>query len=207
MGATDFLNCILNYGYSLIESQCFRAINAAGLDTHVGFMHEINAGKTPLVYDLQEPFRCLVDVAVINCLEKRVFTRDDFIRTENYNLRLKPNGAKKLIAEFEAVFNDRVPYRDGQRTWAYIIMLKAQELGLFLLGKRHEIDFSTPELTLKRTDDYELRQKILSIPYAKAKSLGLSKGTLWPMKRKALSNKPFRIYQSVREKIINYPSA
>lgn len=200
MGAVDPVNALFNYGYALLESQCQRAVNASGLDTHVGFMHEVTGGKMPLVYDLQEPFRCLVDIAIINGLEKKVFDKTDFIRTENYNIRLRPSGAKKLIQELEEVFNKRVPYRNGDRTWAYIIMLKAQELGLSLLGKRN-IDFSEPALELKRTDDNELRQKILSIPYSKAKAMGFSKGTLWYMKQNAKSDKPFRVYGKVREKL------
>jgi len=45
MGASDWLNCKLNYGYSLLEADCLRAINSAGLDAHIGFLHEANPGK------------------------------------------------------------------------------------------------------------------------------------------------------------------
>lgn len=201
-GAVDPINALFNYGYALLESQCQRAINASGLDTHVGFIHEITAGKTPLVYDLQEPFRCLVDIAIINGLEKKLFSKEDFIRTENYNIRLRPSGAKKLIQELEAIFNQRVNYRNGNRTWAYIIMMKASELGQFLIGKRRNIDFGSPKIELKRSDNFELRKRILSIPYSKAKEMGFSKGTLWYMKQNAKSEKPFRVYEKVKEKLV-----
>ncbi|MGB9133852.1 MAG: CRISPR-associated endonuclease Cas1 [Methanosarcina sp.] len=36
---------------------------------HAGFLHEINPGKNSLAYDLQEPFRFLVDLTVINLVE------------------------------------------------------------------------------------------------------------------------------------------
>jgi len=40
MGAVDPINALFNYGYSLLESECRKAINSIGLDTHVGFLHE-----------------------------------------------------------------------------------------------------------------------------------------------------------------------
>ena len=70
MGASDTVNCMLNYGYALLEAECLRAINSVGLDAHVGFLHEMNIGKNSLAYDMQELFRFLVDLAVLNLVEK-----------------------------------------------------------------------------------------------------------------------------------------
>jgi len=60
---------MLNYGYSLLEAECLRAINSVGLDAHVGFLHEMAAGKYSLAYDFQELFRFIVDLTVINLIE------------------------------------------------------------------------------------------------------------------------------------------
>ncbi|MDO8872428.1 MAG: CRISPR-associated endonuclease Cas1 [Methanoregula sp.] len=57
IGASDAVNCMLNYGYGLLEAECLRAINASGLDAHVGFLHEMAPGKYSLAYDMQELFR------------------------------------------------------------------------------------------------------------------------------------------------------
>lgn len=57
---------------SLLESECLRVINSVGLDAHVGFLHEMNPSKNSLAYDLQEPFRFLVDLAVIKLVESGV---------------------------------------------------------------------------------------------------------------------------------------
>ena len=69
------------------------------------------------------------------------------------------------------------------------------------LDKHKILDFSKPNLVLERTDDFELRQKILSIPYHKAKEHGLSKGTLWYMKQNAKKDKRFKIYKKVKERL------
>jgi CRISP-associated protein Cas1 len=47
MGASDWVNCMLNYGYSLLEAECLRAINSVGLDAHIGFLHEAQAISCP----------------------------------------------------------------------------------------------------------------------------------------------------------------
>jgi CRISPR-associated protein Cas1 len=81
-------------------------------------------------------------------------------------------------------------------------MMKANELVQYLVGRHKTLDFSKPSLVLKREDDFDLRQKIISIPYSKAKQLGFSKGTLWYMKQNAKSDKPFKVYGKVREKLL-----
>jgi len=84
-GAGDKVNVMLNYGYALLEAECLRAINTVGLDAHVGFLHEMNPSKNSLAYDLQEPFRFLVDLAVISLIESGKIENKDFIRTESYS--------------------------------------------------------------------------------------------------------------------------
>lgn len=202
MGAVDPINALLNYGYALLESECRKAINSVGLDTHVGFLHEVTIGKEPLVYDLQEPFRWLIDVSVINVLEKKMFNKKDFIRTENYNVKLRPSGARKLIKEVEIQFNKTISYLGREYNWSYILLLKTRELAQYLLNKRKNIDFSVPFPTLERKDSYELRHKILSLSYSEAKKLGIGKSTLWYLKQNANSHKPFKIYKKVREKLL-----
>ena len=55
--ASDEINALLNYGYAILESEIRKSINGIGLDYSIGFLHEINQSRTPLVYDIQELFR------------------------------------------------------------------------------------------------------------------------------------------------------
>jgi len=201
MGAVDPINALFNYGYSLLECECRKAINSVGLDTHVGFLHEVTIGKEPLVYDLQEPFRWLVDVAIINALEKNVFDKKHFIRTENYNIKLRPIGAKKLIKQIENQFNKTTFYLGREYRWSYIIFLKARELAQYLLGKTKSIEFIKPNVQMSRTDNFELRQKILSLTNPRAKKLGIGKSQLWYMRQKATCDKSFKIYKKTIKKL------
>lgn len=201
MGAVDPINALFNYGYALLESECRRAINSVGLDTHVGFLHEVALGKEPLVYDLQEPFRWLINIAIINALEKKIFKKEDFIRTENYNIRLRPSGAKKLIKEVETQFNKTTNYLGREYSWSYIILLKTRELAQFLLGKRKNIDFGVSKIQMSRIDNYKIRQKILNLSNSGARKLGIGKSELWYLREKAKSEKPFKIYNKIKEKL------
>jgi CRISPR-associated protein Cas1 len=84
---------MLNYGYALLEAERMRTIHSAGLDTHVGFLHEMQSGKYSLAYDLQEPFRFLVDLAVIHLVETDGMEKNDLIRTESFTLQITAIGS------------------------------------------------------------------------------------------------------------------
>ncbi|WMW22919.1 CRISPR-associated endonuclease Cas1 [Methanolobus mangrovi] len=200
-GAGDMVNTMLNYGYALLEAEALRAINAVGLDPHVGFLHEMNTSKNSLAYDLQEPFRFLVDLAVLNLIERDCMEKKDFIRTESYSLRLRPTGAKKLTEEINLWFNKRVNYKGNMTMWSYVMFLKTRELAQYLVGKRQETDFVEPQYETKRQDTNDIRQKILSISYSDWKKLGFSKGTLHYMKKNAKADTPFTLNAHNKERL------
>ena len=204
VNAGDKVNVMLNYGYALLEAECLRAINSNGLDAHVGFLHEMNPSKNSLAYDLQEPFRFLVDLAVINLIERDEMDKKDFIRTESYSLRLRPTGARKVTNEFNRMLNKRVSYKNTNKSWNYILFLKARELTHYLTGKKDNIDFNKPLYKIERTDSDALRQKIIDLSYSEWKEMGFSKGTLHYMKQNAKSGKPFKLNTHVKERLENW---
>jgi CRISPR-associated protein Cas1 len=201
LGAVDPINALFNYGYSILESRCWKALHSNGLDPNVGFLHEANPSKAPLCYDMQEPFRWLVDVAVITGLEKKVFTNKDFIRTENYIIRLRPNGVKKLMTELNYQFTRTIKYRNRNEKWENIIVMKGQELGQYIVGKRMVLDLSDPRPVLRRDDNEEMRRKILDMTYTEWRKLGFNKSTLHYLKKHANEDKPFKIYEKVMSKL------
>jgi len=202
-GAGDHINCILNYGYAILESLCLKAINSAGLDCHVGFMHQMSMGKNSLAYDLQEPFRFLIDISIINLLENNSLTQKDFIRTENYNLRLRPTGAQKLVTEINKQFNQKTQFQGFEYSWHYILQNKTRDLAHYLLGNKKQVDFTEPKPILERQDTQEIRQKILKMNYTEWNKKGHSKGTLHYLKHNAQNNKPFKIYPTTQKLLMN----
>ncbi len=197
MGAADTVNCMLNYGYSLLEAECLRALNSVGLDAHVGFLHEMQPGKYSLAYDMQELFRFIVDLAVINLIETDSMEKKDFIRTENYTLKLRAMGARKITDEINRWLNKTVEYQGKETSWDYVIFLKARELAHYLVGKQKSLDLISPDYEIKRQDSDDIRKKILSISYTEWKRRGFSKGTLHYMKKNAESEQPFSLNKHV----------
>jgi len=201
MGASDSVNCMLNYGYGLLEAECLRAINSVGLDPHIGFLHEMQQGKYSLAYDIQELFRFLVDLTVLNLIENGTMEKKDFLRTDNFTLKLRATGARKITTELNTWLNKTVNYQNKETSWNYVILLKTRELAHYLIGKKKSLDFVSPEYQVERQDSNDMRKKILSISYNEWKKRGFSKGALHYMKKNADSDKPFTLNKHVRERL------
>ena len=200
--ASDEINALLNYGYAILESEIRKATNAIGLDYSIGFLHEINQSRTPLVYDFQELFRWLIDVSVIQLLEEKNIKKSDFIITENYHTRLGEGVAKLLIEKINSNFNARYNYKNG-KNYSYQIILQdnLQQFSNFLVDKKKEFHFVIPKINLNRNDELELREKILSMTPDERKELGINKSTLWYIKKNMSEGKTPKIYEKILLKI------
>ena len=67
-----------------------------------------------MVYDLEELFRWLADLSVLQLLEEKRLRKADFIVTEDYRSRLQPATAKMLIEKISLTFNRTPKYRQGK---------------------------------------------------------------------------------------------
>ncbi len=61
-------NALLNYGYTVLRALVSRAICASGLHPTLGIFHSNRANAFALADDLMEPYRPLVDQAVLNLI-------------------------------------------------------------------------------------------------------------------------------------------
>ena len=199
--ASDEINALLNYGYAILESEIRKTINGIGLDYSIGFLHEINQSRTSLVYDIQELFRWLIDISVIQLLEEKKIKKSDFIITENYHTRLGEDVAKLLIEKINSNFNAKYNYKNG-KNYSYQIILEdnAQNLANFILDKK-ELEFNIPKITIQRKDVLEIKSKILHMTPQERKNLGINKSTLWHLKKNLESKKKTKIYNKVLSKM------
>ena len=200
MNASDEINALLNYGYAILESIVRKRINEAGLDLSIGFLHEIAHSKHPLVYDLQELFRYVVDYSVIELLETKL-KKSDFITTENYHTRLRPKTAGLLIERIKENFNRRYEFRGKNYTLESILYENVRILSNYISGKSKELNFSIPEIRIERVDNTNVRSRIMSIDPQKRKELGINKSTLWYQQKKIKEGKGIKVYGKTRGKI------
>lgn len=63
--ANDIVNSLLNYGFGIIQAEIGKQLNGIGLDCNVGFYHKNHGSHTPLIWDMMEHFRYLVDKSVL----------------------------------------------------------------------------------------------------------------------------------------------
>lgn len=201
MNASDEINALFNYGYAILESETRRAINAVGLDPTTGFLHELAESKEPLVYDMQELLRWLVDLSVIQLLEEKKLKKSNFITTENYHIRLKDQTANALVEKIALNMNSKDTFKGRNATYQTILYNNIQFLAYHLLDKNKRLDFDVPTLTIKRNDSLEVSQRILSMTPDERKKLRISKSGLWYQRKKLTEGKAIKVYDKVLSKL------
>jgi CRISPR-associated protein Cas1 len=203
--ASDPFNAALNYGYGFLEAECRMAINAVGLEPAVGFLHDFSDYQTKesLLYDLQEPFRWLVDLTVVRAFESRVLELHDFFFTgDDYRYRFEAEAKERFIEMLRERFNAGVTYKGRVLKWNTVIEQKVMELSRFLLGTSSKINFNEPSLRIERFDDKNLRERIRALTAREAKDLGINKSTLYTLRQHVRKDKTFRLYGKVANKLL-----
>jgi CRISPR-associated protein Cas1 len=184
--ASDPVNLALNYGYGVLEGECRAAINTVGLEPSVGFLHETSGYQTKqsLVYDLQEPFRWLADVVVMEAFESGLLDLPDFYFTgDDYRYRFDSEAKQRFLDLLRERFNSGVPYKGRTLKWDTVIEQKTDELSRYLVGRASMLDFSEPSPTLSKVDDQELRRRILGVSQSEARKLGIGNSTRYHLRK------------------------
>jgi CRISPR-associated protein Cas1 len=202
--ASDPVNLALNYAYGVLEGECRAAINTVGLEPSVGFLHETSGYQTKhsLVYDLQEPFRWIADVAVIEAFELGVLDLPDFYFTgDDYRYRFEPEAKERFLYLLRERFNSGVTYMKHTSKWDIVIEQKVVELSRYLLGRSARLDFREPEPTLTGIDNRELRKRMLDLSEAEARRSGIKRSTYYHLRRKIRARRLLRIYNKTKMKL------
>ena len=147
--ASDPINGLLNYGYTVLAGEIAKYVNGLGLDPYYGFFHTAHNSFQALVYDLIEPFRWLVEYAVYKIAsdtnhnypiskrdyawtkEGRIVLDDDLIR------RFLELLERRFQSERLYEFNHGIKRRDGLSMCQEITIAKIQttQLAEFCIGK------------------------------------------------------------------------
>jgi CRISPR-associated protein Cas1 len=200
--ASDPFNAALNYGYGFLEAECRLVINAVGLESAVGFLHDFSDYQTKesLVYDLQEPFRWLVDLSVIHAFESGMLDLHDFYFTgDDYRYRFEAGAKQRFIDALRDRFNAGVTYKGQMLKWDTVIEQKSGELGRYLIGKSTKLDLIEPTPILARYDSQVIRNKILRMTQNEAEKMGIGRSTLHYLRKNARKPESFKVYRKMRQ--------
>lgn len=97
----DRLNALLSFLYSLWMNDCRSAIEAAGLDPQVGFLHALRPGRAALALDLMEEFRPLADRMALTLINRQQLRSNDFVEREGGAVSLHPDARKAVLVAFQ----------------------------------------------------------------------------------------------------------
>ncbi len=99
--APDPVNACLSLGYTLLHHDAVYACHIAGLDTMLGFYHDISFGRESLPCDLMEPLRPLIDQWVWWLFRDRILRIEHF-SDDNGRCLLNKVGRKHFYGFYEA---------------------------------------------------------------------------------------------------------
>jgi CRISPR-associated protein Cas1 len=130
-GATDPVNCALNYGYGILYGAVERALVLAGLDPYAGFAHVDRPGKPSLTLDFIEEYRApVVDRTVFGLVNKGVKLEQDERR------RFTKETARMLAEKIHDRLESGEPYEGKRHPLRAIIQSQARHLATFFRGDR-----------------------------------------------------------------------
>src|SRR2546428_6695475 len=119
--ASDPINALLNYGYAVLAGEIYKFINGVGLDAYFGFNHTSHTGFQPLVYDIIEPFRWLVERVVYYIANtddwRHKLQFKDYACTKNGQVVLSDRIKKNFLERLEREFHKEREYdfRHGRK--------------------------------------------------------------------------------------------
>ena len=133
----DPVNAMLSLFYTVLARDCSSALEAAGLDPYVGFMHVDRPGRRSLALDCMEELRSvMVDRFVVTAINNRVVGIDDFERQAPGEVLLSDSGRKALFKQWQARKKEQIihPFLKEKIPWGLVPFVQAQLLAKALRG-------------------------------------------------------------------------
>lgn len=126
----DPVNAVLGFGYALLAKECTLACLKAGLDPHVGFLHEVRHGRPSLALDLMEAFRPVVVDAVLLRLVNEGRLNESHFERAGQACGLNAQGRALVVLAYEERLaqESRHPHLGYALSWRRAIGLEARLL-------------------------------------------------------------------------------
>jgi len=131
-GATDLVNCMLNYGYGILYARISEAIVGARLNPCLSYLHKPEGDRPSLVYDLIEEFRQqVVDRVIIAIIIKNKNLKAEVGLLDNFTRKLV---AQKVIDRL----NTHEKHRNTEMRLTDIIHYQARALVKYLEDENND---------------------------------------------------------------------
>jgi len=128
----DPVNVLLNYGYGLLASDVWMAVEHSSLEAYAGFLHKDSPRRPALVMDLMEEFRQpIVDRIVLRI----VSSMKDKARELVEEGKLTQEGRKTIIQEFSRRMGEKVTFMNRVLPLEAHVYVQTRRLSEFLMRR------------------------------------------------------------------------
>ena len=125
-GATDLVNCMLNYGYAILYARIWQAILHRKMNPTQSVIHAPQPGKPTFVYDVIELFRTqAVDRVVISLIQKK-----EPLKVQQG--MLDRDTKRRLVQNLAERINRYEKYRGNECRFCDIIRLQVKEIADYI---------------------------------------------------------------------------
>ncbi|MBP2240980.1 CRISPR-associated protein Cas1 [Cytobacillus eiseniae] len=137
----DNVNALLSFSYTLLANDMASALEGVGLDAYVGFLHRDRPGRVSLALDVMEELRGIyADKFVLSLINKKVVSKDDFVKKENGSVLMTDEARRKFLTAWQNKKQDKIthPYLGEKIQWGLVPHAQALLLARYLRGDLDE---------------------------------------------------------------------
>ncbi|HEY3968077.1 MAG TPA: type I-MYXAN CRISPR-associated endonuclease Cas1 [Planctomycetaceae bacterium] len=127
----DRFNCLLSFGYALVQSLVHRSLVAVGLEPAFGFFHQPRTAAPPLVLDVMELFRTsLWEMPVVGSVNRGQWDAAEDFEIRPGQVWLSESGRKKALELFEQRLQEsyKHPYTGQSLCYSRMVELEVRLL-------------------------------------------------------------------------------
>ncbi len=133
----DRMNALLSFLYTLLVHDIRGALEGAGLDPQVGFLHRDRSGRPSLALDLMEEFRpFLADRLALSLVNRQQLNGRNFRISESGAVFLDEQGRKEVLVAYQKRKQEEIrhPFLGDRTTVGMLPHLQALLLSRYLRG-------------------------------------------------------------------------
>lgn len=133
----DNVNAMLSFIYTLLTHEVASALETAGLDSYVGFLHTDRPGRVSLALDMIEELRPIyADRFVISLINKRIVKASGFVKQENGAVHMADDTKREILRNWQERKRDKMKhlFLGESVEWGLVPYIQAMLLARFIRG-------------------------------------------------------------------------
>jgi CRISPR-associated protein Cas1 len=134
----DRINALLSFLYAMLMNDCRSALESAGLDPQLGFLHAVRPGRAALALDLMEEFRAVItDRLALTLINRGQVGTRDFVEREGGAVSLEGEARRAVVVAYQERKQEEVthPLLDTKMPIGLLPQVQARLLARHIRGE------------------------------------------------------------------------